>query len=64
MSTPNKLRKVRTSDGYEFAEQEDGTWTDGDMTFESLEQILDSDSESVVTHGGSAQSHREGPSSP
>lgn len=33
------MRKLITEDGYRFTEQPDGTWTDGDITYDSLEQI-------------------------
>lgn len=32
-------RWVRTEDGYTFKEQPDGSWTDGDMTFSSLNEF-------------------------
>jgi hypothetical protein len=28
-----------TEDGYRFTEQADGTWSDGDLTFGSLEDL-------------------------
>lgn len=33
-----KLR-IRTEDGYVFEKQDDGTWSDGDMVFDDLDQI-------------------------
>ncbi len=33
--------EVMTSDGYRFRRQEDGTWSDGDMTYESLDALYD-----------------------
>lgn len=30
-----KLRTIQTEDGYTFKEQPDGTWTDGDIVFDS-----------------------------
>lgn len=32
---------VRTSDGYSFRRDETGQWTDGDMTFKSLSQMME-----------------------
>jgi hypothetical protein len=34
--------KVKTEDGYTFYRQNDGTYTDGDMTFNSYMELLDS----------------------
>ncbi|MDO3380397.1 hypothetical protein [Geoalkalibacter halelectricus] len=31
--------KLKTEDGYTFVRQSDGTWTDGDMTFDSIAEI-------------------------
>lgn len=44
-----ETRVARTEDGYRFVEQADGTWTDGDMTFDNLEQLLDADLGVVIT---------------
>lgn len=33
------MRRITTEDGYRFTEQPDGTWTDGDMVYDNLEQI-------------------------
>ena len=35
----NKPKKYITEDGYVFTLEEDGTLTDGDMTFNSLEDL-------------------------
>jgi hypothetical protein len=32
--------KVKTEDGYTFTQQEDGTYSDGDMTFDDLDQLM------------------------
>ena len=37
-----------TSDGYKFIEQPDGTYTNGDMTFESLDELLSTDPQLIV----------------
>lgn len=42
------LRKATTEDGYTFYEQPDGTWTDGDMTWQSLDELLAADLGAVV----------------
>lgn len=45
----NRPRRVaRTSDGYSFTEEPDGSWTDGDMTFESLAQLLEEDPDLLI----------------
>lgn len=36
------MRKLTTEDGYCFIKQPDGSWTDGDMTFENLQALTDS----------------------
>lgn len=36
---PAGARRVRTSDGYTFTEQPDGTWTDGDMAYGSYAEM-------------------------
>ncbi len=41
-------RVAQTSDGYKFSEQSDGTWSDGDMTFDSLEQLLEQDPDTLI----------------
>lgn len=41
-------RTARTSDGYAFTEQPDGTWSDGDMTFDSLAQLMENDPDVLV----------------
>jgi hypothetical protein len=33
--------KIRTKDGYVFERQADGTYTDGDMEWDSLAQIIE-----------------------
>lgn len=38
-----------TEDGYRLVKQPNGTWTNGDMTFESLDQILDAVDASIKT---------------
>ena len=37
------MRKAITEDGYTFTEQVDGSWTDGDMTFETLDELIAAD---------------------
>ena len=37
-----------TSDGYKFYEQPDGTYTDGDVTFESLDELFSTDPQLTV----------------
>jgi len=32
---------VKTGDGYTFKLTADGTWSDGDMTFDSVEQMME-----------------------
>lgn len=46
--SPLPARVARTSDGYSFTEQPDGTWSDGDMTFDSLEQLLQEDPDTHI----------------
>lgn len=42
-------RRFRTADGFTFVEQPDGTLTDGDLTFDSLEELqADSDVEEFL----------------
>jgi hypothetical protein len=42
MSDPGQRpRVIRTEDGYTFERQEDGSWSDGDMTFDSLADVVD-----------------------
>lgn len=45
----NAARVARTSDGYAFTEQPDGSWTDGDMTFDSLTQLLEQDPDATIS---------------
>jgi hypothetical protein len=42
-------RTATTEDGYKFTEQADGTWTDGDMTFSNLQELLDADLNVTIT---------------
>jgi hypothetical protein len=37
----NEVGQVRTSDGYTFRKDESGKWTDGDMTFNNLSQMME-----------------------
>lgn len=49
MSKAEKNPKVAmTSDGYKFYEQPDGTYTNGDMTFESLDELFSTDPQLTV----------------
>ena len=54
MSSPTNLssappaRTAQTSDGYSFTEQPDGTWSDGDMIFDSLAHLVESDPDVLV----------------
>jgi hypothetical protein len=43
------MRIAITEDGYKFTEQTDGTWTDGDMTFDNLESLLAADLGVTIT---------------
>lgn len=46
---PTKPRVAMFSDGYRFTEQPDGTWTDdGDMTWDSLQSMLDEDPDLLI----------------
>jgi len=36
---PTCPKKIRTEDGYAFTRQEDGSYTDGDLTYGSLEEL-------------------------
>jgi hypothetical protein len=36
-----KATRIRTTDGYTFARQPDGSWDDGDMQFDSLADVAD-----------------------
>lgn len=48
-TTPAKPRVAMFSDGYRFTEQPDGTWTDdGDMTWDSLQSMLDEDPDLLI----------------
>lgn len=44
-STP---RVATTSDGYKFTEQGDGTWSDGDMTFDSINDLFEQDPQLTI----------------
>lgn len=43
-----KPKVAQTSDGYKFYEQPDGTYTDGDVTYESLDELLSTDPQLTV----------------
>jgi uncharacterized ParB-like nuclease family protein len=43
---PSKV--AQTSDGYKFYEQPDGTWTNGDMTFKSIDELFSTDPQLTV----------------
>lgn len=43
-----KCRVARTSDGYSFTEALDGSWSDGDMTFNDIAQLLEQDPDLLI----------------
>ena len=48
MKTESTPKVAMTSDGYKFYEQPDGTYTNGDMTFESLDELFSTDPQLTV----------------
>jgi len=48
IKTEVKPKVAMTSDGYKFYEQPDGTYTNGDMTFESLDDLFSMDQQLIV----------------
>jgi hypothetical protein len=48
IKTESTPKVATTSDGYKFYEQPDGTYTNGDMTFESLDELFSTDPQLTV----------------
>ena len=48
IKTEVKPKVAMTSDGYKFYEQPDGTYTNGDMTFDSLDDLFSMDQQLTV----------------
>ena len=45
------MKTVITEDGYRFTEQPDGTFTDGDMTFNSLAELSEAVTVTAIEEG-------------
>jgi hypothetical protein len=45
------MKTVITEDGYRFTEQPDGTFTDGDMTFNSLAELSEAVTVTAIEKG-------------